>query len=148
MNTQRDNQSDVDEQTITGVAGNADLDRLVELATLVAAAQDAMSDHMVTRLSSAFSEGIVLLDRLTRNEGLLHLLQELDRPENQHFLISMSNAFTEASRDISTTPPARGGVLGLCKLACKPGVQEGLRLMSIIGEHLSESMREMHRHGG
>lgn len=125
-----------------------DLDQLSELATLVAAARDALSDEMITRLASAFSEGITLLDRLTRNEGLMHLLHELDRPENQHFLVSLSNAFTEASRDIATAAPAKGGVMGLCRLACKPGTQEGIRLLSLIGEHLSESMREMHRRGG
>lgn len=125
-----------------------DLDQLSELATLVTAAMDALSDEMVTRLASAFSEGITLLDRLTRNEGLMHLLHEIDRPENQRFLISLSNAFTEASRDISTSPPSKGGVIGVCRLACKPGTQEGLRLVSLIGEHLSESMRDMHRRGG
>lgn len=125
-----------------------DLQGLAELATLVAAAQDAMTDDMVSRLASAFSEGITLLDRLTRNEGLVHLLQELDRPENQQFLISLSNAFTAASRDIATAVPARGGIGGMLQLAREPGTQEGLRLLSLIGAHLSESMREMHRRGG
>ena len=125
----------------------SDMDRLAELATLIAAAQDAMSDEIVTRLASAMSEGLTLLDRLTRNEGLVHLLKELDRPENQHFLISLSNAFTEATRDIATAAPSKGGVTGILRLACEPGTQEGLRLVSLIGQHLSESMREMHRRG-
>jgi len=129
-------------------AGNDDLQRLAELARLVTAAQDALSDEMVSRLASAFSEGITLLDRLTRNEGLMHLLREIDRPENQRFLICLSDAFTKASRDISAAPPAKGGVVGLCRLGCDPGTQEGLRLVSLIGEHLSESMRELHRRGG
>jgi len=132
----------------TDAMDNNNLDGLTELATLVAAAQDALTDDMVSRLSSAMSEGITLLDRLTRNEGLVHLLQELDRPENQHFLISLSNAFTAASRDIATTVPARGGIGGMLRLAREPGTQEGLRLLSLIGEHLSESMRELHLCGG
>ena len=127
---------------------NINLDALTELATLVSAAQDALTDDMVTRLASAFSEGLTLLDRLTRNEGLIHLLQELDRPENQRFLICLSNAFTAASREISAAPPAKGGVVGVCKLGCNSGTQEGLRLVSLIGEHLSENMRELHRRGG
>lgn len=139
--------------TQTEVSPNAtdndiNLEGLTELATLVTAAQDALTDDMVSRLASAFSEGLTLLDRLTRNEGLVHLLQELDRPENQRFLVSLSNAFTAASRDIATAPPAKGGVIGLCRLGCNPGTQEGLRLVSLIGEHLSESMRELHRRGG
>jgi len=132
----------------TDAMDNNNLDGLTELATLVAAAQDALTDDMVSRLSSAMSEGITLLDRLTRNEGLVHLLQELDRPENQHFLISLSNAFTAASRDIATAAPARGGIGGMLRLAREPGTQEGLRLLSLIGEHLSKSMRELHRRGG
>ncbi|HHJ36536.1 MAG TPA: hypothetical protein ENJ87_12295 [Gammaproteobacteria bacterium] len=123
------------------------LEGLSELATLVAATQDALTDDMITRLASAFSEGMILLDRLTRNEGLVHLLKELDRPENQHFLIALSDAFTAASREIATAPPAKGGVIGVCRLGCNAGTQEGLRLVSLIGEHLSASMRELHRHG-
>ena len=125
-----------------------DLEQLAELSSVLAAARDALSDDMVSRLASAFSEGITLLDRLTRNEGLIHLLQELDRPENQQFLISLSNAFTEASRDMATAPPASGGIGGLLKLVSDPGTQEGLRLMSLIGARLSDSMREMHSRGG
>jgi len=127
---------------------SADFQRLAELARIVTAAQDALSDEMVARLASAFGEGITLLDRLTRNEGLMHLLHEIDRPENQRFLICLSDAFTKASRDISASPPAKGGVVGLCRLGCNPGTQEGLRLVSMIGEHLSENMRELHRRGG
>jgi hypothetical protein len=130
------------------IPGADDLHQLAELATLITAARDALSDDIITRLASAFSEGITLLDRLTRNEGLVHLLQELDRPENQHFLISLSNAFTEASRDLATAAPARGGIASMLRLANDPGTQEGLRLLSLIGARLSDSMREMHRKGG
>ena len=130
------------------VTGNPnDLEQLAELSTLITAAKDALSDEIVSRLASAFSEGIILLDRLTRNEGLVHLLQELDRPENQQFLVSMSNAFTAASRDLATAPPAGGGIVGLLQLVRDPGTQEGLRLLSLIGARLSDSMREMHRRG-
>jgi hypothetical protein len=124
-----------------------DLHQLAELASLVTAARDAMSDDIVTRMAGALSEGITLLDRLTRNEGLIYLLQELDRPENQRFLISMANAFTEASRDLAVTPQAKGGLICALRLAKEPGVLEGLRLVSLIGARLSKSMREMHRHG-
>ena len=136
-------------QTTPSVAGEAtDLSQLAELSTLIAAARDALSDDIVTRLASAFSEGITLLDRLTRNDGLVHLLQELDRPENQRFLICLSNAFTQASRDLATAAPADGGIAGMLKLVREPGTQEGLRLLSLVGARLSDNMREMHRRGG
>lgn len=125
-----------------------DMQRLAEFAHLVTSAQDAMSDEMVNRLASTFSEGITLLDRLTRNEGFLHLLRELDRAENQHFLICMSNAFTHASRELAAAPPAPGGLAGLLRLVSDPGTQEGLRLLAMVGAHMSNGLREVHRHGG
>lgn len=136
------------ETSTESTVNDSTFEGLAELGTIIAAAKDAMTDDMVSRLAGAFSEGITLLDRLTRNEGLVHLLQELDRPENQQFLISLSNAFTAASKDIATAPPAKGGVMDLYKLASNPGTQEGLRLVSMIGEHLSEGMRDIHRRGG
>lgn len=125
-----------------------DLEQLSELATLVTSARDAMSDEIVTRLASALSEGITLLDRLTRNEGLMRLLQVLDRPETQHLLLGLSTALSQMSRDIATAPPAKGGVAGIVKLALEPGTQEGVRSLSLLGQYWSESMRELHRTGG
>lgn len=125
-----------------------DLKQLSELATLVTSARDAMSDEIVTRLSSAFSEGITLLDRLTRNEGLMRLLQVLDRPESQHLLIGLSEALGQMSRDTAAAPPARGGFAGILRLVREPGTQEGLRSLSLLGQYWSESMRKLHRRGG
>jgi uncharacterized protein YjgD (DUF1641 family) len=125
-----------------------DIEQLSELATLVASARDAMSDEIVTRLSSAFSEGITLLDRLTRNKGLMRLLQVLDRPESQYLLMSMADAISAMSRELAKCPPAKGGLVGLLRLASQPGTQEGLRSLSLLGQHWSASLRELHRRGG
>ena len=124
-----------------------DLERIAELASLVAAAQDALNDDMVSRLASAFSEGITLLDRLTRNEGLMRLLQILDTPEMQHLLVSLSHGLTNMSREFATTPPTKGGLVCMLKLARDPGTQEGLRSLSLLGKYMDESMRELHRKG-
>lgn len=124
-----------------------DLQRLVEFAQLVTSAQDAMNDDIVNRLASTLSEGMNMLDRVTRNQGLLHMLREMDRPENQCFLVCMSNAFTEASRDLATTPPTGGGIGGLLKLAMDPGTQEGLRLLALVASRMSKGLRELHRKG-
>ena len=124
-----------------------DLEQLAELATLVTSARDAMSDEIVTRLSRVFSEGISLLDRLTRNEGLMRLLEVLDRPESQHLLLGLSKAIGPMSRDIAAAPPARGGIGELLRLVREPGTQEGLRSLSLLGKYWSESMRDLHRRG-
>ena len=47
----------------------------------------------------------------------------LDRQENRHLLISLSNTFTEASQDPSSLPPAEGSIQGLLKLVRNPGTQ-------------------------
>lgn len=125
-----------------------DLQRLVEVAQLVTAARDAMSDEIVTRLAGAMSEGITLLDRLTRNEGLMHLLKVLDRQDTQYMLIALSDAIHAASQEIPAAAPATGGLGCMMRVARDPGTQEGLRLLSVFGKHLSHSMREQHRRGG
>lgn len=125
-----------------------DLQRLVEFAQLVTAGRDAMSDEIVTRLAGAMSEGLTLLDRLTRNEGLMHLLKVLDRQDTQYLLIALSDAIHAASQEIPATAPATGGLACMMRVARDPGTQEGLRLLSVFGKHLSHSMREQHRKGG
>jgi hypothetical protein len=125
-----------------------DLQRLVEVAQLVTAARDAMSDEIVTRLSWAMSEGLTLLDRVTRNEGLMHLLKVLDRQDTQNLLIALSNAIHTASQEIPATAPATGGLGCLLRVVRDPGMQEGMRLLSVVGKHLSNNLREQHRRGG
>ena len=125
-----------------------DLQRLVEVAQLVTAARDAMSDEIVTRMAGAMSEGLTLLDRLTRNEGLMHLLKVLDRQDTQYLLIALSDAVHAASQEIPAAPPATGGLACMLRVVRDPGTQEGIRLLSVVGKHLSHSLREQHRHGG
>ncbi len=126
----------------------ATINSLVETINFVASAKDAMSDEIVARLAGTFSEGMTLLDRLTRNQGLMRLLQVLDRPEVQYLLMSFGDALAAMSRDLATAPPAKGGIGGLLKVARDPGTQEGLRSLSLLGKYWSESLRELHRRGG
>jgi hypothetical protein len=125
-----------------------DLQRLVEFAQLVTSAQDAMSDEIVTRLARVMNEGTTLLDRLTRNEGLMRLLRVLDQPESQRLLIGLAEALRVTSRDMAITAPAKGGLVELWRAVFHPATQEGIRLLSMLGQHLSDSLREQHRRGG
>jgi uncharacterized protein YjgD (DUF1641 family) len=135
-------------ETPTPVTMDArDLQQLAEVATLITAARDALSDDIVSRVSGALSEGITLLDRLTRNEGLMRLLQVLDRQESQQLLVALSDAIHAASQDIAATAPATGGIGCMMRVVRDPGTQEGVRLLSVIGKHLSHSLREQHRRG-
>lgn len=121
---------------------------LVEMINLMASARDAMSDAMVTRLVRAVTEGVALLDRLTRNEGFMRLLQVLDRQESQYLLMSLATGLGQMSRELATAPPARGGIVELLRLAREPGTQEGIRALSLLGRYWNDSLRELHRRGG
>ncbi len=138
--------------TETGMTGatlsEKDLQQLAEFASIITAARDAVSDDIVLRVAGALSEGITLLDRLTRNEGLMRLLQVLDRQESQYVLIAMSEAIRAVSQDIPAQPPARGGLGCMVRVMSDPGTQEGLRLLSVFGTYLSKSLRDQHRTGG
>ncbi len=131
----------------TGI-NEKDLQRIAELASIFAAAQDALTDDMVARMAGAISEGITLLDRLTRNEGLMRLLRMLDHPDVQCHLVSLANSIHGITRDIAIAPPPNGGIRNMIKLISDPNTQEGLRAISIIGKYWGEGLRELHHVGG
>ena len=118
------------------------LEGLAEIGTVIAAAKDALDDAMVARMASALSEGVMLLDRLTRNQALVRLLQNLDRPENQALLKSLSDALGKTSIEMSSSAPAKGGFGSLIKQLNDPGTQEGLRILAILGRHLGAGIRK------
>ncbi len=118
------------------------LEGLTEIGTVIAAAKDALNDDMVARMSSAFSEGVMLLDRLTRNQALVRLLQNLDRPENQALLKSLSDALGKTSIEMSSSAPAKGGFGNLVKQLNDPDTQEGLRILAMLGKHLGAGIRK------
>ncbi len=116
---------------------------LDELATVIAATRDALSDDIITRLASTFSESISLLDRLTRNEGLMYLVRELDKPANQKFLTSLADAISVTNKNIITaSPPAKGGIIDTYKLVTKPSVQEAMQMVSLFIENFNKGMRD------
>ena len=118
------------------------LEGLAEIGTVIAAAKDALNDDIVSRMASTFSEGIMLLDRLTRNQALVRLLQNLDRPENQALLKSLSDALSKTSIEMSSSAPAKGGLSNLIKQLNDPDTQEGLRILAMLGKHLGTGIRK------
>ncbi|MDA8363229.1 MAG: hypothetical protein M0Z84_05265 [Gammaproteobacteria bacterium] len=122
-----------------------DLQQLVELAHFIASARDAMSDEMVARIARATSEGLNQLDRLTRNEGLMRLLQVINREDSQRLLIALADVLHALSREVAEAPAASGGIGGILGVMREPGTQEGLRLLALVGKHLSHSLRQQHR---
>lgn len=136
------------ENTNDAIPQDIDLAGLAELGTVVAATKDALTDDMVARMAGAFSEGVTLLDRLTRNEGLMRLLRVLDHPDVQCHMISLADNISKITREMATAPPSNGGLGEAIKLVREPGTIEGLRALSIIGKYWGEGLRELHRTGG
>ncbi len=118
------------------------LEGLAEIGTVISAAKDALNDDIVSRMASTFSEGVMLLDRLTRNQALVRLLQNLDRPENQALLKSLSDALSKTSIEMSSSAPAKGGLRNLIKQLNDPDTQEGLRILAMLGKHLGVGIRK------
>jgi len=108
------------------LVANGDLDRLVALARTYGAAQDAMTDEIVTRMADTMGASVSLMDRLNR-AGVDRLIGLLERTVV---------ALEAASREASEKPPAAGGFGGLWQLMRDPENQEALRFMLAVGRGL------------
>ncbi|RMF37758.1 MAG: hypothetical protein D6754_08690 [Alphaproteobacteria bacterium] len=115
---------------------NGDLDLVVQLARLVASAQDALTDDMIGRLARVAAESMVLVDRLTRSEGFLRLIGLLERPDIQDTLAALLEAVASA-REAGAGTPSKGGLGGAVRLMSEPGTQDALRFMARISQALS-----------
>ena len=109
-----------------------DLAKLIELAAVISAAQDAMTDDIVTRLASAMGEGMILMDRLTRNQGLMSLLQALNQPAAQDSLECLADALRSGSvmDAVNAKNPKTGVYGGLLRMAKDPDVQDAVYLLA------------------
>ena len=105
---------------------NGDLDRLVALARTFGAAQDAMTDEMVSRLAETAAESVSLVDRLNR-AGLDRIVGSLERLGV--LLEATMGALDAAKRDVAAQPPAGGGLGGMWQVLRDPDSQESLRFL-------------------
>jgi uncharacterized protein YjgD (DUF1641 family) len=108
------------------LVANGDLDRLVALARTYGAAQDAMTDEIVTRMADTMGASLSLMDRLNR-AGVDRLIGLLER---------VVGALDAATREASEKPAAAGGFGGLWQLLRDPENQEALRFMLAVGRGL------------
>lgn len=105
------------------LVANGDLDRLVALARTYGAAQDAMTDEIVTRLAETVGASVSLMDRLNR-AGVDRLVGLLER---------VVVALEAANRETLEKPAAAGGFGGLWRMMSDPENQEALRFMLALG---------------
>ena len=108
---------------------NGDLDRIVELARLVAGAQDAMTDDMIVRLAGVAAHGLELVERVTRTGLADQLLALAAHLERSGLAPDLFNAVDQAAREVAAAPPPKGGVaglMGLFTLMRKPETQQAI----------------------
>lgn len=121
---------------ISQFVASGDLQRVLSLSRLVAAAEDSLSDDMVSRLTLVISEGLSVLDRLTRNGALERVLTVLLNPDVQDVLVRFGEALANANKEFNTLPHPKGGLGGLWKIGTDPGNQEAIQFMGLFGKHL------------
>ena len=121
-------------ETPTSSGQPQDLAKLIELAAAISAAQDAMTDDIVTRLASAMGEGMILMDRLTRNQGLMALLQALNQPAVQDNLERLAETLRSGSviETVGARTPKTGGYGGLLRMARAPDVQDAIYMLARV----------------
>jgi uncharacterized protein YjgD (DUF1641 family) len=128
---------------------NGDLDRLVALARTYAAAQDSLTDEMVSRIAETMGASISLMDRLNRAGvdrlvGVLERLAATGALERLEHLADQLGAALDipgrvvgaldaANREMSAEPAAAGGLGGLWGLMRGRENQETLRFLLAVG---------------
>jgi len=122
---------------LAGMAENGDLARIAQLARVIGAVQDTVTDEMIGRLSDVVSGAMTLLDRVSRTDldGLVAALPRMvamfDRLDQQHVVDDLM-ACLDKSATPASSPPASGGLKGLWALAREPETQETLRFLLLI----------------
>ena len=119
------------------LVANGDLERLVALARTYGAAQDAMTDEMVSRMAETMGASLSLMDRLNR-AGVDRLVGMLERLGS--VLESTMNALEAAKRD-TTGALAGGGLGGMWRLLGDAENQESLRFLLAFAREFRKGLR-------
>lgn len=122
---------------ISRMVENGDLDRVVNLARVMGAASDAMTDDIVSRLSETAGELMCIADRLARSDGLLRLLDLLEREPLMNLLAEFGEAATAAKA--SHAPDSKGGILGIVSTMQDPDVQDALKFFGVLFKELKRT---------
>ena len=135
--------------TIAAMVKNGDLARVADLARVIGAAEDSMSDDIVKRLSETAVGGLDLLDRVNRS-GILKALPAITQlVENGDLdrLISLARFVAAMEDSLSDDIVRRVAIVAteLASLVDKLARTEGFeRLIDILGrEHVQNALDDM-----
>ncbi len=115
---------------ISRMTENGDLDRIVNLARVLGSAGDAVTDDIVGRLAETMGELLCIADRLARSDGLLRLLDLLEREHIINSLVDLGEA--AAAAKASHAPASSGGIGGMLKTMNDPDVQDALKFFATL----------------
>lgn len=122
---------------IAQLVENGDLDRIVHLARLVGSAEDAITDDMIGRLARVATEGLYMVDRMTRSAGFMRMIEILERDDIQDGLTQLLQAVSKASEDTRTSPAPKGGLGSAARLLSDPDTQSALQLLANVSRNLT-----------
>ena len=120
---------------ITALMENGDLERLVHLARLAGAAQDALSDEMIGRLSGMAGDALCLVDRITRTGTVERLLAVAEQIEKTHVLTDFLQCLGDAAEEAAQAPAPKGGIGGLWEIVKQPETQQTIQFLMLVGKH-------------
>ena len=120
---------------ISALVENGDLERIVHLARLVGAAQDSMSDEIVTRLAGMASNAMCLLDRATRTGVMERMVTVAEKMDQEHILTDFLRCLAGATEEAAHAPPPKGGITGLWELIKQPETQQTIQFLMLLGKH-------------
>lgn len=140
---------------LTELVDNGDLQRLVKLARLYGAAEDAVTEELVARLADTVGTALSLMDRLSRGGGerIVAMLERLEangalekmavtlprileRLEQVHRLLECVERAAVVS---AQAPPAQGGVGPLFRTMRDRETQDTLNFLLQLGSQMRAS---------
>ncbi len=130
--------------TITTLVENGDLERLVHLARLAGAAQDAMSDEMISRMAGMAGDILRLVDRITRAGTAERLLEVAEQIEKTHAIMDLLQSLASAAEEAAHVPAPKGGVGGLWEIIKQPETQQTIQFLILVGRHFRPHRRAHH----
>ena len=115
---------------LSEMVNNGDVERLSQLARVYSAAQDSLSDEMITRLSEAVGEGLSLLDQINRAglDRAIPVIAELVNSGDLHRLAKLARVYASAEDALSDEMISRltetvGNGLSLLDRASRGGAE-------------------------
>ncbi|NOX43069.1 MAG: hypothetical protein GXP19_04955 [Gammaproteobacteria bacterium] len=126
--------------TLARLVENGDLERIAQLARVVGAMQDAVTDEMITRLTDVISQTLSLFERINKAglDNLLMMLPQMiklfEHVEQNHVVYDLVDCLNKATEQAEIQPSSRGGLKGLWEIAREPDTQDVIQFLLLVSK--------------